>query len=101
VRSLVADLGDAYCEALRRLAIGPFAVDAADGETVVPLDAALAFLPARRLADDEARAARHGRRIPAGPEPIAGPVRLLDADGLIAIADEQDGELAPVVGFRG
>jgi tRNA pseudouridine55 synthase len=26
VRSLVADLGDAYCEALRRTAIGPFAV---------------------------------------------------------------------------
>jgi tRNA pseudouridine55 synthase len=29
VRSLIADLGDAYCEALRRTAIGPFAVDEA------------------------------------------------------------------------
>lgn len=29
VRSLVADLGDAYCEELRRTAIGPFEVDAA------------------------------------------------------------------------
>jgi tRNA pseudouridine55 synthase len=27
VRSLVADLGDAYCEALRRVAIGPFSVE--------------------------------------------------------------------------
>jgi tRNA pseudouridine55 synthase len=27
VRSLIADLGDAYCEELRRTAIGPFAVD--------------------------------------------------------------------------
>ena len=30
VRSLVADLGDAYCEELRRTAIGPFDVDDAD-----------------------------------------------------------------------
>ena len=29
VRSLIADLGDAYCESLRRTAIGPFAVDEA------------------------------------------------------------------------
>lgn len=29
VRSLIADLGDAYCEQLRRTAIGPFAVDEA------------------------------------------------------------------------
>ena len=32
VRSLIADLGDAYCEELRRTAIGPFAVDEADAE---------------------------------------------------------------------
>ena len=30
VRSLVADLGDAYCEQLRRTAIGPFRVEDAD-----------------------------------------------------------------------
>jgi tRNA pseudouridine55 synthase len=30
VRSLIADLGDAYCESLRRTAIGPFAVDEAE-----------------------------------------------------------------------
>jgi tRNA pseudouridine55 synthase len=44
VRSLVADLGDAYCEALRRTAIGPFRVEDADPATIVPLDAALARL---------------------------------------------------------
>jgi tRNA pseudouridine55 synthase len=27
VRSLIADLGDAYCVALRRTGIGPFSVD--------------------------------------------------------------------------
>jgi tRNA pseudouridine55 synthase len=40
VRSLIADLGDAYCEALRRTAIGPFRVEQAG--TFVPLRDALA-----------------------------------------------------------
>ena len=39
VRSLVADLGDAYCESLRRTAIGPFGVD--EAELFLPLTAAL------------------------------------------------------------
>jgi tRNA pseudouridine55 synthase len=43
VRSLVADLGDAYCESLRRTAIGPFAVGEAG--TFLPLAAALDRLP--------------------------------------------------------
>lgn len=42
VRSLIADLGDAYCERLRRTAIGPFAVDEADEDALVALDEALA-----------------------------------------------------------
>jgi tRNA pseudouridine55 synthase len=29
VRSLIADLGDAYCESLRRTAVGPFSVEEA------------------------------------------------------------------------
>jgi tRNA pseudouridine55 synthase len=40
VRSLIADLGDAYCEALRRTAIGPFAVS--ESGTLLPLADALA-----------------------------------------------------------
>jgi tRNA pseudouridine55 synthase len=39
VRSLIADLGDAYCEGLRRIAIGPFTVEQA--ETLLPLGDAL------------------------------------------------------------
>jgi tRNA pseudouridine55 synthase len=42
VRSLIADLGDAYCEALRRTAIGPFAVEQAG--TLLSLPEALARL---------------------------------------------------------
>ena len=45
VRSLVADLGDAYCQTLRRTAVGPFAVEQAG--TLLPLVEALARLEGR------------------------------------------------------
>ncbi|HEY8465629.1 MAG TPA: tRNA pseudouridine(55) synthase TruB [Solirubrobacterales bacterium] len=45
VRSLVADLGDAYCLELRRTRIGPFSVEEA-GPEPIPLQVALARLPA-------------------------------------------------------
>jgi tRNA pseudouridine55 synthase len=44
VRSLIADLGDAYCEQLRRTAIGPFTVEEADEDRPLPLSDALARL---------------------------------------------------------
>ena len=103
VRSLIADLGDAYCLALRRTRIGPF--DVADAgwegsESFVPLRDALAFLPAVRLAGDDARRASHGVAVPASG-PAAPIVRLEDEDGLIALAEPRDGDrLKPVVGFR-
>jgi tRNA pseudouridine55 synthase len=98
VRSLIADLGDAYCTALRRTAIGPFEVGDADEERVVPLDAALAFLPEVRLNDDDARAAGHGRAVRGT---AGGVVRLTVDDGLIALAEPRDGTLKPIVGLRG
>jgi tRNA pseudouridine55 synthase len=100
VRSLIADLGDAYCAELRRTAIGPFRVQDADPDRLVPLADALAFLPEHRLEGDDARRAVHGVAVPGG---VAGPhVRLTDAEGLIAVAEPRpDGTLKPVVGFRG
>jgi tRNA pseudouridine55 synthase len=44
VRSLIADLGDAYCIELRRTAIGPFSVAEADEATAIPLADALGRL---------------------------------------------------------
>jgi tRNA pseudouridine55 synthase len=44
VRSLIADLGDAYCLELRRTRIGPFSVDEADERAPIPLADALARL---------------------------------------------------------
>ena len=107
VRSLVADLGDAYCEQLRRTAIGPFDVADADPERVVPLNEALAFLPELPLDGDDARRAAHGVAVPDATDRAVGePVRLTDADGLIAIAAPRtadDGRrlLKPFVGLRG
>jgi tRNA pseudouridine55 synthase len=96
VRSLIADLGDAYCLELRRTRIGPFAV--ADAERFVALDEALAFLPAVELAGEDARRAGHGAAV-AGR--ATGVVRLRDAEGLIALAEpREDGTLKPIVGFR-
>ncbi len=45
VRSLIAELGDAYCTELRRTAIGPFSVEEADRDRLVPLAEALARVP--------------------------------------------------------
>jgi tRNA pseudouridine55 synthase len=45
VRSLIADLGDAYCTALRRTRIGEFDVSDADPERLLPLELALRHIP--------------------------------------------------------
>jgi tRNA pseudouridine55 synthase len=101
VRSLIADLEDAYCLELRRTAIGPFEVADADPERVIGLDDALAFLPAVDLAGDDARKAAHGVAVRSDPH-APGTVRLRDEAGLIALAEPRgDGTLKPVVGFRG
>jgi tRNA pseudouridine55 synthase len=98
VRSLIADLGDAYCLELRRTGIGPFDVADADPERVVGLDEALAFLPAVELAREAARRAAHGAAVEGEAD---GTVRLRDEQGLIALAEPRPGGLLkPVVGFR-
>jgi tRNA pseudouridine55 synthase len=101
VRSLVADLGDAYCEQLRRTAIGPFDVADANPARLVPLAEALArILPTIRLDGEAARRAGHGSIVAAQAPEGAADVLLLDDDGPIAIAQPRDGGLKPVVGFR-
>jgi tRNA pseudouridine55 synthase len=119
VRSLVADLGDAYCLELRRTAIGPFDVrdavappdrDAAAGSCswaprVLGLAEALRdVLPV--VAVDEPLAARagHGQVVglPAAADAApAGDVLLVDQAGdPVCVADVTDGRAKPRVGFR-
>jgi tRNA pseudouridine55 synthase len=97
VRQLVADLGDAYCERLARTAIGPFRLEDADPERVVPLRDALAFLPERALSADEATAVSHGRRLEGdGAQTFH---RLTHKGELLAIGRPEGGELQPEVVF--
>jgi len=113
VRSLIADLGDAYCTALRRTRIGDFDVADADPDELVELDRALAFLPAVTLSGEQARRAAHGAPIrgvtvpdlePTHPPPThLGTMRVRDEHGLIALAEFDEGgqALRTVVGLRG
>jgi tRNA pseudouridine55 synthase len=98
VRQLIAGLGDAYCEQLERTRIGPFGLEHADPEHVVPLSQALAFLPERALSADESRRAGNGVALPAAQEQ-AGPVRLTFDGELVAIAELRAAELKPLVVF--
>jgi tRNA pseudouridine55 synthase len=109
VRQLIADLDDAYCEALERTAIGPFRLEDADPDRIVGPYEALGFLSERVLSDREADAISHGIRIaergltPPGPGATRpaedGPIRLTHGGQVIGIAERRDQELQPVVVF--
>lgn len=112
VRSLIADLGDAYTVELRRTRIGAFDVADADASKVLPFATTLGMFRSVMLDGDDARKAAHGVAVRA-PGPIEqacaqwrvpvqpAEVLLHDADGPIALAEERDdGLLKPVVGFR-
>ncbi len=112
IRSLVADLGDAYTEELRRTSIGPFDVADADPDRIVPLNQVVGFFRSVQLDAGAARRIAHGQQLspPAGIcEPAPGwelpqaPAEILirDEDGPVALAEQlADGRLKPVVGFR-
>lgn len=109
VRSLIADLGDAYCLELRRTAIGPYAVADAHQLDAPPetwrvvslLDALASVLPVVELDADSARRAGHGQRLELPAAPPVDEVALCHDGEPIAIGRrEQDGRIHPVVGFR-
>ena len=92
VRS-VADALGGHCRSLRRTAVGPFSVEDAHEERVLPPLAALVGLPERRLTDDETRLARSGRPIAGAGE---GPVALWTGDGhLVAVGQARGGTIQP------
>ncbi len=95
VRTLIETLGDAYCEHLRRTAVGPFRVEAAKGEPLA-VEAALSFLPERILDPDEAKLVAHGGSVPAAGE-VEGPLRLTHEARLLAVARRRGAALRPEV----
>jgi tRNA pseudouridine55 synthase len=95
IRSLVSDLGDAYCDELRRTRIGSFDVREASEETLLPLSEALGFLPAVEVDAESAARVGHGVAV-RGPQTAdrrgQEAVRLTHGGTLIALARD-DGEI--------
>ena len=84
----IADVLGGHCRWLRRTAVGPFRVEDADPERVLPPLAALVHLPERRLDEEAARLVRAGRPIPGAGE---GPVALWSGDGELVAVGQADG----------
>ena len=109
VRTLIETLSDAYCESLRRVAIGPFEIE--DAGTELTPNEALGFLPERRLDAEEAQAVSHGQSIGSRssvlgvgdsaehriPNTEHRTVRLTFEGDLLAVARLEDDELKPEV----
>ena len=111
IRALARDLGRligsaAHLAALRRVAAGPFAVEHATSLDDVqsgafalrPLQDAIPSLPQLRLDDMELARIVHGN--PIANRASASRVALLDADELIAVADDRAGVLQPRLVLR-
>jgi len=104
IRSIARDLGRAlgvggYVTALRRLLIGPFAVEDADtlevdAPSLLPMAAAVSALPAVRVTADEARRLRNGQAVSATGEGETAVVN--EAGELVAVGRAAGGWLKPV-----
>lgn len=95
VRSLIEELGDAYCLRLRRTAIGHLRLGEASG-WLEPAAGLVAHLPEVRLDADSARLLRNGVRIEAPGAALAlgsGPLRVVAEGSLIAVARLDGGHL--------
>lgn len=99
VRNLVEEMGDAYCEELRRTGIGPFEV----GEAPKLLEPAegLSFLPRVELDAEAARSAANGRAVPLEPGHEDGQALcLVSAGRAVAVARWREGVARPEVVIR-
>jgi len=84
----IADALGGHCLTLRRLEVGPFSIDAADEERVVPPAQALSFMPALELNEEEVAAMRAGRALERSEQ---GRLLLLDSGNLIGVGNGEDG----------
>jgi tRNA pseudouridine55 synthase len=96
IRTLIETLEDAYCESLRRTAIGDLHVPDQSPRDI-SMEELVSFLPERLLDDEEAVAVSHGRPV---LEPFDVPpqrVRLTHDGRLIAVARPDGENLRPEV----
>lgn len=75
----IADALGGHCRALRRTEVGPFSVEDADDERLLPAAGVLPFLPSVEVGADEAAAIRQGRAR------AAADTRTLHAGELVAV----------------
>jgi tRNA pseudouridine55 synthase len=79
----IAEALAGHCVSLRRTAVGPFAVERADPDRILPAAEALPFLPLIEVDADEARAIRSGRTRVREPVRIVHDGELVAADGTV------------------
>jgi tRNA pseudouridine55 synthase len=92
IRTLIETLDDAYCERLRRTAIGHLRVPD-DSPEEIPVEDLMSFLPGVSLDQGQAERVRHGVAVPGE----GGLVRLMHEGRLLAVAREREGKLRPEV----
>ncbi|MGA9635240.1 MAG: tRNA pseudouridine(55) synthase TruB [Solirubrobacterales bacterium] len=105
IRTLIETLEDAYCETLRRTAIGALRVPDGPPEEI-SVEELMEFLPERELTESEAKAVSHGIPVPlgsglashnAGLQDLTPRVRLTGDGRLIAVARPDGENLQPEV----
>jgi tRNA pseudouridine55 synthase len=84
IRAIANALGG-HCRSLRRTGVGPFSVERADPERILPAHEALPFLPLVEVSREESEAIRAGRRR------VREPVRVIHDGELVAV----DGTVLP------
>jgi tRNA pseudouridine55 synthase len=94
VRTLIETLGDAYCESLRRIAIGPLELpEGGAGELVEPPRDLVSHLAEIELSASDADRVRHGIRVQSPSGVGEGPLRLVHGGRLVAVARAEEGLL--------
>jgi tRNA pseudouridine55 synthase len=94
IRTLIETLEDAYCESLRRTAIGKLLVPEGGSEEI-PVEQLMSFMPEWDLTDDEAEAVSHGIAVTGDGD--GGRKRLTHDGRLIAVARPDGENLQPEV----
>lgn len=93
----IADALGGHCVTLRRTAIGPYAVEEADAERLLPPLEAVRHLPRRELTGAEVTDAATGRALHGAG---AGPTALVHAGTLVAIGVPKAGGIHPETVLR-
>jgi len=86
----IADALGGHCRTLRRLEVGPFSVEQADDERILPPAQALSFLSALELNEEEAAAVTAGRAL---ERTERGRLLLLFSGNLIGVGRGRDGSV--------